>query len=444
MTAPARNQPCPCGSGRRYKECHGAISQGSDRATGTRLLHEALALQQARRLDDARQRYEEALALVPDSADGWHMLGVIDLEQGRIEQARDRVMRALDLTGWKVGAMRHNLGLVLAKLDAKAVAATTEELRRRYRAWRRGDESSRAPVTHAPLVTVAMPAYNHAAYVERALRSVFAQSYRAIEIVAVDDGSTDSTADLIDRVLRDSPFPSRLVRQDNAGAASAINRGIGAAAGSFVQLLNSDDALAPGRIETLVAATAACGARWGFSAVDVIDESDRPADALADRRAFDLLCGTHRVPLDETTGFALLSLNVAVSSGNLFLSRALVDEVGPFADYRYNHDWDYCLRALVRAEPVWVPEALYRYRLHGENTITESPKAARDEAERVCTAYLKWATTESAPANPFAPALATWGPIFVNAMLGGGMGELLSADEFRRLVLRPAAAASPA
>jgi glycosyltransferase involved in cell wall biosynthesis len=442
VSVPGRNQPCPCGSGRRYKECHGAISQDDKRAEGTRLLRDALALQQARRLDDARQRYEEALALLPDSADGWHMLGVIDLEQGRLANARDRIIRALDLTEWRIGSMRHNLGLVLGKLDGASQSAGAEGLRARYRAWRGDDESGRTAATHAPLVSVVMPAYNHAAYVERALRSVFEQSYRAIEIIAVDDGSTDSTADRVERCLRDSPFPSRLIRQGNAGAPSALNRGIGAAEGSFVQLLNSDDALAPQRVERIAAATAARGARWGFSAVAVIDDADRPADALADRRAFDLLCETNRVPLCETTGFALLSVNVAISSGNLFLSRSLIDEIGPFADYRYNHDWEYCLRALQRAEPAWVQEPLYRYRLHGANTITESPRAARDEAARVCSAYLRWAIAETAPANPFAPALANWGRSFVNAMLVGGMGELLTADELRQLVDRPTPAAS--
>jgi len=162
---------------------------------------------------------------------------------------------------------------------------------------------------------------------------------------------------------------------------------------------------------------------------------------LADRRAFDLLCETNRVPLCETIGFALLSVNVAISSGNLFLSRSLIDEIGPFADYRYNHDWEYCLRALKRAEPAWVQEPLYRYRLHGANTITESPKAARDEAAQVCGAYLRWAIAERTPANPFAPALANWGRLFVNAMLLGGMGELLTADELRQLVGVPSSAA---
>jgi len=251
----------------------------------------------------------------------------------------------------------------------------------------------------------------------------------------VDDGSTDATPAAIERCLCDSPFPTRFIKQANAGAASALNRGIAAARGSYIQLLNSDDALAPERVERLLGATSACKAPWGFSGVAVIDAEGRPADTLSDRRAFDLLCSTSAVSLNETTGFALLSSNVAVSSGNLFLARDFAHEVGPFADYRYNHDWDFCLRALACAEPAWVRDALYLYRLHGTNTITESAEAARDEAMRVCASYLDWATHVVDPVNPFAPAIATWGARFVNAALDGGMGALLPADVLKRAVL---------
>lgn len=436
----ARNAPCPCGSGRRYKECHGALGAGTaPPADGTRLLHEALALQQARRLDEAAARYRDALALLPDSADGLHMLGVIDMEQGRLDLAQERVTRALDLTGWRAPSMRHNLGLVLARRERPADAAYLRELRARYRGR---CAVGGASTTAAPLVSVVIPAYGHAAYVERALRSVFAQTYRGLEVIVIDDGSLDGTADVAQRCLVDCPFPHALVRQANAGAAQAINRGIAQAAGAFVQLLNSDDMLAPERVASMLAATAASAARWAFSGIAVIDASDATVDTLADRRAFDLMCATHGVPLAETVGFALLTSNVAVSSGNLFFARDLAQEVGPFADYRYNHDWDFCLRALALAEPAWTGAALYRYRLHGSNTITESAQKARDEAMRVCGDYLGRASQVQAPSNPFAPALSTWRATFVNAVLGTGMGELVPPADLKRWMQQQADASA--
>jgi glycosyltransferase involved in cell wall biosynthesis len=331
--------------------------------------------------------------------------------------------------------MRHNLGLIIAKANNAADTAAAQDIRARYRAW--CAQAEPAPAT-PPVVSVVVPSYNHAAYVERALRSVFDQTHRALELVVVDDGSTDASPAIIERCLRDAPFPSRFERRTNAGAAAAINCGIALATGTFVNILNSDDAFTPERIERLVAATATRDAAWGFSAIALVDSQDRPLDPLADRRAFDLLCGIHAVPLQETVGFALLAQNVAISSGNLFFSRALADRVGPFGDFRYNHDWDFCLRALAIAEPVFVPELLYRYRLHGTNTIVESAARARQEASRIGADYLQWARMTAQPENPFAPALATWGSLFVNAVLGSGMGELLRPEALRQLAM-PAA-----
>ena len=436
MNVPARNGPCPCGSGKRYKACHGAlgVSPVPQHEAATRLLHEGLAQQQARRLDDARESYERALAILPDAADGWHMLGVIALERGEIETARDHVVRALDLTGWRVGAMRHNLGLILSRRNADVDDARARQARERYRAFSVGRATTTASGA-TPLVSIVVPSYNHSAYVEQALRSVFAQTYRALELVVVDDGSTDGSPAAIERVLLDAPFPHRLVRQRNQGAAAAINRGIALANGAFVNLLNSDDAFAPERIAQLVAATATRGASWGFSGLAIIDGASRPVDPLAQRRAFDLLCSVHRVPLQETVGFAFLAQNAAVSSGNLFFARALCATIGPLPDLRYNHDWYFCLQALKHAEPVFVPAPLYAYRLHENNTIAESTSRPREEAHGICADYLRWARTVAAPENPFAPAVATWGPLFVNAVLGGGLGELLSGEELKDLVL---------
>jgi glycosyltransferase involved in cell wall biosynthesis len=412
---------------------------------GMRLLHEALELQKARRLDEARRRYEEALALVPDAADGWHMLGVIALDRGEYAAARAHVLRALDLTNWRIGAMRHNLGLILAKFDALEDQTTTAAKRARYSAWR--TRASTAPA-EAPLVSVVVPSYNHSAYIEHALRSVFAQTHRPLELVVIDDGSTDDSPNVIARCLRDAPVPHQFVRQPNRGAATSINRAMDLAGGRYFNVLNSDDAFAPTRIEHMVAATGATPISWGFSGIAIIDGQGGRVDPLVDRRAFDLLCGVHAVPLQETVGFAFLSHNVATSSGNIFFSRALAAQVGPFREYRYNHDWDFCLRALEHAEPTYVAAPLYLYRLHETNTIVRSAIQAREEAQRVCADYLQWAGTARKPENPFAPAVATWGRHFVNAVLGGGMGELLPADLLKALALHePAAspdAASPA
>ena len=125
MSTPGRNSPCPCGSGRRYKDCHGAISGPNplprrvDRPTQMQL-DAALAAQQAGRLAEAIARYEAVIADHPDNFDALHMLGVAHYQRGEFERARDLVGAALRHSPADPGA-RHNLQLVESLLERRSV-----------------------------------------------------------------------------------------------------------------------------------------------------------------------------------------------------------------------------------------------------------------------------------------------------------------------------------
>ena len=449
MSTPSRNQPCPCGSGRRYKDCHGQLAGAAGRGEASaerercmQLMRQALAMQEARRLDEAERLYREALAIRPDEPDALHMLGVIRYERDDLAEARTLVVRALDLCQWRVASMRQNLGLILVRERADRDSDASLAMRHRYRTMLADREARRHAAT--PLVSVVVPSFNHARFVERALRSVFEQSYRHIELVVIDDGSHDGSPELIESVLRQSPFPQRLVARANRGATTTLNEGIAVAHGSHIQFLNSDDWFAPDRVERMVAAIAGTDSAWGFSSVEVVDAEGRLLDPLRNRAAWDLHGMLGNVPFRETVGSGFITGNVGVSSGNLFFSRALLDQLGGFREYRYNHDWDICLRALVWSEPVFVPERLYTYRLHAGNTIAESADRARAEARIVCAQYMDRACGGSPPDNPFAPTRATWGQLFTNMVLSGGMGGLLEPESFRQLIaVRDPAAAHP-
>jgi glycosyltransferase involved in cell wall biosynthesis len=99
-----------------------------------------------------------------------------------------------------------------------------------------------------PLVSVVIPAYNSAAFIERAIRSVLNQDYRPLEIIVIDDGSTDNTSEVV--AALDGAI--RCERQPNAGAAAARNRGIQLSQGEFIAFLDSDDEWLPGRLEKTV------------------------------------------------------------------------------------------------------------------------------------------------------------------------------------------------
>ena len=90
-----------------------------------------------------------------------------------------------------------------------------------------------------PKVSVVMPAFNHANYIEMGIKSVLGQSYANIQLIVVDDGSTDNTWEIIERLNKDGSFVS--IRKKNGGVCSALNRGICEADGDFIAVIASDD-----------------------------------------------------------------------------------------------------------------------------------------------------------------------------------------------------------
>jgi glycosyltransferase involved in cell wall biosynthesis len=432
-----RNALCPCGSGKRYKHCHGLGVPGPASAQPPSidaLMRRALEAQQARRLDEAERAYRDALALRPDEPDALHMLGVLCHERGDDDEAIELTLRALDLTDWRVPFMRTNLGIILAERGGDVDEAEVAAMSARHASMLVGRRAAKHAVT--PRVTVVVPAYNHARYIERALASVLAQTYRDLELVVIDDGSSDATADLAERVLAGATVPHRVVRRGNRGAANTLNEGASLATGDYVQFLNSDDWLEPRRVERMVDAVAGIGAGWGYSDIALVDADGEPIDVLKHRRAFDLIRATSSVAFRLSVGFSLIPTNTAVSSGNLFVERALFDRVGGFRDFRWNHDWDFALRALWLDEPVFVDERLYAYRLHASNTIEESAARSRDEMGSITGDYLARAMDEGArPSNPFAPAMATWGSAFLNVLLSSGIGGIVDPAVLRRVAM---------
>src|SRR6266481_218476 len=97
----------------------------------------------------------------------------------------------------------------------------------------------------ANLVSVVIPCYNHAQFLAHAIESVLAQSYSNFELIVVDDGSTDDTAEVVKRYP-----PVRYVYQENAGLSAARNTGLRQSRGEFIAFLDADDRLLPLALET--------------------------------------------------------------------------------------------------------------------------------------------------------------------------------------------------
>ena len=112
----------------------------------------------------------------------------------------------------------------------------------------RGGRPTASPTP--PLVSVIVPSYNAEPWIERTLASVLGQTHRHLEVIVVDDGSSDATVER----LRACPDPRlRVIEQANAGACVARNRALAEASGDYIQYLDADDLLSPDKIERQVA-----------------------------------------------------------------------------------------------------------------------------------------------------------------------------------------------
>ena len=131
-----------------------------------------------------------------------------------------------------------------------------------YAPWMRKISPNGWEVTEHPLVSVIVTAYNVASYIERAVTSVLEQTWRNLEVVAVDDGSGDETGALLDAMARRDPRV-RVIHTPNRGVSAARNEGLRHAKGAFVGFVDGDDAADPLMYEALVRGMLESGADVG-------------------------------------------------------------------------------------------------------------------------------------------------------------------------------------
>ena len=261
-----------------------------------------------------------------------------------------------------------------------------------------------------PLVSIVIPSYNHARYLERCLTSVFEQTYDKMEIIAIDDGSDDEFVPFLRRLARLSPVPITILEQDNKGAGYTINRAIGLSSGNYINILNSDDAFPPDRIATLLSHLSDSGSEFIFSGVRFIDDAEMDVSEVDDY-AIGLVKKQSEIKDFLTVGFAAIKSNVAISTGNFLFSRQLYDCVGAFNSFKYCHDWDFLLRCLVQVEPIYLAQPLYLYRLHSQNSFRTLADVAGHEGPTLMRHYFQSVRGRLIP-NPLAPCYYNWGEYF--------------------------------
>lgn len=181
-----------------------------------------------------------------------------------------------------------------------------------------------------PLVSVIMPAYNAEKYIEEAVRSVLSQTYTNWELLILDDGSTDRTVELAEKLSNADPRIRLLRDPQNMGVAQTRNRGFDLAEGKWAALLDSDDVWHSDKLEKQLDAAQRSGADMIYCSYSMMDADGRK---ISD----------YIVP--ERTNYAAMLEESVLSCSTVLLSRSIYSEYRFSTNY-YHEDYALWLRLL--------------------------------------------------------------------------------------------------
>ena len=260
-------------------------------------------------------------------------------------------------------------------------------------------QSNPASITEQPLVSIVVPVYNVAQYLDECVGHLVGQSYRNIEIVLVDDGSTDeSGAKCDDWAMRDQRI--LVVHQDNQGLSMARNNGLSASSGSYITYVDSDDYCMNDYVEKLLSAIMASNADvclCSYSRVDTVAQT----------------CDTRHIPeiasgnLEELTGRIVRDdfppCAWAKMYTRAFAELAYFDEGALFEDTRM---WSRIITEVEDLTFCSIDEPLYQYRVSNSSSIMASFHADRERGiidawEGMCVAATRRFGAEMDPHTRF-------------------------------------------
>lgn len=139
----------------------------------------------------------------------------------------------------------------------------------------------------APGVSVVVPSYNHAPFVERCLLSIIRQTHAPRELIVIDDGSSDDSPHIIERTLKDCPFPSELIVHRNKGLCATLNEALAHSRGEYFAYLASDDVWLPKFIQSRVhLLESEPDAVLAYGHAYIIDETDRVIECSLDWKPY--------------------------------------------------------------------------------------------------------------------------------------------------------------
>jgi alpha-1,3-rhamnosyltransferase len=206
-------------------------------------------------------------------------------------------------------------------------------------------------------VSVVVPSYNYSRFIEATLRSIFKQTRAPAELIVIDDGSTDDSTQVVERSLRDCPFPCEFVARRNLGLSATLNEGLKRSRAQYFAYLGADDVWLPGFLEARVSALEARPrAVLAYGHAYLVDEQNRVVDCTKDWA--DYADGDAREMLLQT---------IAPMSPTVVYRRDMLTRHGWNEESRLE-DYELYLRLSVEGEFAFDSRVLAAWRRHGRNT----------------------------------------------------------------------------
>lgn len=283
------------------------------------------------------------------------------------------------------------------------------------------------------LVSTIIPVHNRPVMVREAIESVLAQTYRPIEILVVDDGSTDDTPRMLEALGRQHR-ELHVIRESKVGAGPAREAGRQRARGEFIQHLDSDDLLMPRKFEVQVKALREnpdCGAAYGYIRL-------RPSSGPP--RAEPFKWSGRTLP----TLFPWLLIDRWWNTDCPLFRRSVTDAVGAWSDLRYSQDWEYDARVgALGTRLVHCPEFVCEQRLHpGEKQTGHGGWLAPNDRLRFFRSIHASALTAGVTVgSPEMRHFARW--VFYHARECGRLGDTSAARGCYELAREAAGSHAP-
>jgi len=216
------------------------------------------------------------------------------------------------------------------------------------------------------MVSIIIPTYNRAALLQEAVQSCLEQAYSDIEIIIVDDGSTDDTEVVVQQALRTTWANCNIkyIKQLNAGASAARNLGMEMATGDFIQFLDSDDLLFPDKLSLQVEWMLTTGAE-GCASYGIMGTTPEDAQEILGEDFSSVKDLMHRMCSGR--------VHVMCTPAPLW-KRSILQNNGRWStDIAFGDDLDFHIRVLSSVEKMaFVPEKLFFVREHTVNRLSDA------------------------------------------------------------------------